>query len=376
MSIFKIKYTDKKTSARIGILQTKFGKIETPFFMPVSTKAAAKFLNPRQIEEMGAKATISNAFLLSIKPGTKTIQKFKGIKNFMNTSLINFTDSGGFQMYTKSLYLNSNEKGVEFKNPLNGEKIFMTPEENMKIQLAINSDVAMCLDRMPLYENSKEEIAKAVELTTKWAIRCKKTHDKLQKKISKLKKQLLFGITQGGIYSDLRKKSAQELVQLNFDGYSIGGFGMGETFEEEMKIVQEQKKIIPPEKPVYLMGIGSPKEILEAISHGVDIFDSRMPTQNARHGELFTSSGKIKILRKKYENEKNPIDKKCKCFTCKNFSCAYIRFLLKEQEPVGKELASYHNLYYLQNLIAEAKKEIKKGTFQKFKDKINRVYNQ
>lgn len=373
-SVFQITHKDKKTNARIGILHTKKHFVETPFFMPVSTKAAAKHINSKTLEQLGAKVTISNAFLLSIRPGTKIIKKLGGLGKFMNFSGINFTDSGGFQMYSKSIYLSSNEKGVLFKNPISGEKIFMTPEKDMEIQLNIGGDVAMCLDRMPLYEDSKKEIETAVNLTTAWAKRCKQHHDKLQSKIPNQKKQLLFGITQGGIYSDLRKKSAQELLRLNFDGYSIGGFGMGETFNEEMKIVKQQKSILPNNKPIYLMGIGSPNEILEAISLGCDIFDSRMPTQNARRGTLFTSKGKLKILNKKYETDKSPIDKNCKCFTCKNYSKAYIRHLLKENEPVGRELASYHNLYYLQNLIKQAKEHIKDNTFSKFKDKIKKIY--
>jgi len=372
--IFQITHKDKKTKARIGILKTKKGKIETPFFMPVSTKGAAKFINSKKVEEMGAVATISNGFILSLRPGTKIIKKIGGLGKFMNFKGANFTDSGGFQMYSKSIYLSSDEKGVLFRNPISGEKIFMTPEKDMEIQFDLGSDVAMCLDRMPLYEDSKKEIQDSVNLTTMWAKRCKKHHDKLQKKISSEKRQLLFGITQGGIYPDLREQSTKELLKLNFDGYSIGGFGMGETFDEEMKIVKQQKSIFPENKPIYLMGIGSPNEILEGISYGVDIFDSRMPTQNARRGTLFTSSGKLKILNKKYETDKSPIDKSCNCFVCKNYTKAYIRHLLKEEEPVGKELASYHNLYYLQNLIRQAKEEIKKGKFNEFKDKIKKIY--
>ena len=373
-SIFEIIHKDKKTQARIGILSTKKGNVETPFFMPVSTKGAAKFINSKKIEELGAVATISNGFILSLRPGTKTIKKLGGLGKFMNFKGANFTDSGGFQMYSKSIYISSDEKGVLFRNPINGDKIFMTPEKDMEIQLDIGSDVAMCLDRMPLYEDSKKEIENSVMLTTAWAKRCKQHHDKLQKKIPKNKRQILFGITQGGIYPDLREKSTRELLKLDFDGYSIGGFGMGETFEEEMKIVKQQKQIFPENKPIYLMGIGSPVEILEAISFGCDIFDSRMPTQNARHGELFTSKGKLKISNKKYEFDKSPIDKNCECFVCKNYSKAYIRHLLREEEPVGKELASYHNLYYLQNLIKDAKQAIKNGNFKEFKNQVKRIY--
>jgi len=372
---FKIIYKDKKTKARIGILHTKKGDIETPFFMPVATKATAKYINTKQLTELGAKAIISNALILSLKPGEKIIKKLGGIGKFMNFSGINFTDSGGFQMYTESLYLSSNDKGVYFKNPISGEKLFITPEKDMEMQLDINSDVAMCLDRMPLYEDSKKEIENAVRLTTIWAKRCKEHHDNIQKNIPREKRQLLFGITQGGIYKDLRKKSIKELKELDFDGYGVGGLGLGEKRIDEYKMIELQKSLLPENKLIYLMGIGNPIEILEAISRGIDIFDSRMPTQNARRGTIFTSNGKLRILNKKYESDKSPIDKKCKCFVCKNYSKAYIKFLLSQDESVGKELASYHNLYYLQDLIQQAKEAIKNNKFKEFKNKIKKIYS-
>lgn len=370
--MFKIIHKDKKTKARIGILETKNGNIETPLFLPVATKTAVKFIDNLRLKELNVKALISNAFILSLISDVNFIKRINGIGRFMNFHGINFTDSGGFQMYSKSLYLSSNDKGILFKNPINGNKVFMSPEENMKLQLKLNSEVAMCLDSMPLYEHSKKEIQEAVRKTILWARKCKKVHDKSQK--NKKERQLLFGITQGGIYKDLREKCIKELLKLNFDGYSIGGFGLGETKNEEFKIINLHKKLIQENKPIYLMGIGDPVEILEAIARGCDIFDSRMPTQNARHGTLFTSKGKLKILNKKYEKDRNPIDKKCDCFVCKNHSIAYIRFLLKEEEPVGKELASYHNLYYLQNLIMESKNAIRKNQFKKFIGKIKMIY--
>lgn len=372
--VFTIIHKDKKTKARIGILQTKKGNIETPFFMPVATKATAKFINTKQLTELGAKAIISNALILSLKPGEKTIKKLGGIGKFMNFSGINFTDSGGFQMYSKSIYIKSNDNGVFFRNPFNGEKLFITPEKNMKIQLNINSEIAMCLDSMPLYENSKQEIKQAVRKTSIWAKKCKNHHDALQKNISKEKRQLLFGITQGGIYKDLRKKSIKELKKLDFDGYCVGGLGLGEKRKDEYKMIELQKSLLPNNKPIYLMGIGDPLEILEAISRGIDIFDSRMPTQNARRGTIFTSNGKLKILNKKYESDKSPIHKNCNCFVCKNYSRAYIKFLLSQDESVGKELASYHNLYYLQDLIKQAKQAIKNNKFKEFKNKIKKAY--
>jgi len=373
---FHIKHKDKKTKARIGELETKSGKVETPFFMPVTTNGTAKYITTRDLEEMGAPSVISNALLLYFRPGIAVLREFGGIKKFMAWNGINFTDSGGFQMYSKHIFEKSEDKGVHFRDPYGGKKIFMTPEDNMKIQLQINSDVAMCLDSMPMYEHSKEDITESVRKTLLWAGRCKKEHDKLQAKRSFGKRQLLFGITQGGIYLNLRKECCEKLVKLNFDGYSIGGFGLGESFEEEMKIVEQQKKIIPENKPVYLMGIGSPWEILEAVSHGVDIFDSRLPTKNARHGQLFTSKGELKLMNKKYEKDTNPIDKECGCYVCEKYSRAYIRHLLQRDEGVGKQLVSYHNLYYLTKLLEKAKEEIKKGKFKEFKEKIRKIYRE
>ncbi len=371
--MFKIIKKEKKTKARIGIIKTKKGNVETPFFMPVSTKAVGKYINSEKLNELSV-ATISNALILSIAPGTKVLKKFGGIGKFMNYNGINITDSGGFQMYTGSIYISSNEKGVWFKNPFSGEQIFMTPEKDMQIQIDINSEVAMCLDRMPLYSDSKDEIKKSVELTTIWAKRCKIEHDKLQKKKKGNEKQLLFGITQGGIYPDLRKKSVKDLLKIGFDGYSIGGLGLGESKREQDRIVELQRKMIPMDKPIYLMGIGDPVEIVNAIAKGIDMFDSKMPTQNARRGTLFTSKGKIRIMNKEYEFDKKPIDSECKCFVCKNYSKAYVRYLLRQDESVGKELASYHNLFYLKNLIEESKLAIRKGKFFEFKRRIEKVY--
>jgi queuine tRNA-ribosyltransferase len=294
----------------------------------------------------------------------------------MNYKGINFTDSGGFQMYSERIYIKSNEEGICFKNPLNGEKIFMTPEKNMKIQLDIGSEVAMCLDSMPMYENSKEQIEEATRKTSLWAERCKLHHDSLQKEIPKNKRQLLFGIIQGGIYNDLREKSAKELLKLDFDGYSIGGFGLGETIEEEFNIVKRMKEILPENKPVYLMGIGNPVEILKGISMGVDIFDSRMPTQNARRGTLFTSEGKLRLLREDCKFDPLPIDKNCDCFVCKNYSKAFVRYLLINDEFTGKKLATYHNIFFLTKLIEKTKEKIKENKFKEFLKEVEEKYKE
>ncbi len=371
---FKILYKDKKSKARVGEIKTKKGSIKTPFFMPVATKASLKFLTTEDLKSIKVPAIISNSYVLHISPGEKILKKLGGIGKFMNYSGINVTDSGGFQMYSDKIYIRSNKKGIFFKDHQHAKKLFITPEKNMEIQLNIGSDIAMCLDSMPMINESKNKIEESVKRTIEWAKRCKLHHDSLQKTIPKHNRQLLWGIIQGGLHKDLRKKCAQELVKLNFDGYSIGGLALGEPKKEEYKIVKFTKKFIPENKPVYLMGVGSPNEIVEAISNGVDMFDSRFPMQNARHGTIFTSEGKLKIKQLKYSSDKKPLDHECDCMVCKNYSRAYIRYQLKNQETVGKRLTSYHNIYYLTKLMENAKKAIKTGKFNEFKNKIKELY--
>lgn len=364
--VFKILAKDKKTKARVGVLSTKSGKIETPFFMPVATKTAVKHISSCDLHGMGASAVISNAFVLFLRPGCELIKKMGGIAKFMSFSGIVFTDSGGFQMYSPRLYVGSKENGVMFRNPYNNQKIFVTPEKDMEIQLDLGSDVAMCLDSMPLISDSKASVSEAVRKTGVWARRCKIHHDRLQDGLKREKRQLLFGIIQGGIHDDLRGRSAREMKDMNFDGYSIGGLALGEPKEDEYRMIEIVKKIIPEEKPVYLMGAGDPLELLEAISRGCDMFDSRFPTQNARRGSIFTSEGRINIKAARFRDDDGPIDRKCKCFVCKKYSRAYIRHLLAQGEGAGLRLASYHNLHYLQKLIEDAKKAIKSGRFSEF----------
>jgi queuine tRNA-ribosyltransferase len=323
---------------------------------------------------MDCNAIISNTFILHLRPGEKLIKTLGGIGKFMNWKGINVTDSGGFQMYSPTLYLSSNEKGVQFRNPFTKEKVFITPEKDMEIQLDLGSDIAMCLDTMPLIEHSKEQVKLAIERTTAWAKRCKQHHDELQENIPKNKRQLLWGIAQGGIHPDLRKKSCEELKALNFDGYSIGGLALGETIQQEMKMVDIATKILPENKPRYLMGAGNPIELLEAISRGVDMFDSRFPTQNARRGTLFTSKGKLRIFRKEYALDTKPIDENCDCFVCKSYTRAYIRYQLFQEEAVGQRLASFHNLYYLQRLMKQARAAINSGKFKEFMNKVKKEY--
>ena len=363
---FTVEFKDKDTKARAGVLKTKSGEIKTPFFMPVSTKATTKYISTKDLEEMGADVTICNSFILSLKPGMDLVRSMGGIHKFMNYSGKVFTDSGGFQMYSPSLFLGTKKDGIRFKNPFSGEEIFIRPEDAMKTQIGLGCDVAMCLDSMPMIEVSKEAVEDAVDKTGEWARRCKDMHDALQEDLGSEERQLLFGIIQGGIHEDLREKSAKQLKEMDFDGYSIGGLALGETKEEEYKMVDVVKSIIDEDKPCYLMGAGEPVELLEAISRGVDCFDSRYPTQNARRGTLFTWAGPLKILKSDYEKDGGPIDKHCDCFTCNNYSRAYLRHLLKSQEGNGYRLVSVHNLYFLQELMRRSRMMIEVGKFGAF----------
>jgi len=370
MPIFTIEHRQGK--ARTGLLKTKTCTIRTPFFMPVSTKAAAKHLSAEDLVSIGAQATICNSYILSLRPGVPVIKKLGGIGKFMRFPKAIFTDSGGFQMYSKTFWVKTTHKGVIFKNPFSGERLLVTPEDSMKIQYELGSDVAMCLDHMPLIENSKEEIEQAVQTTSEWAGRGKISHDKLRKKQKNL--QLLFGITQGGIHDDLRRQSAKELKELDFDGYALGGLALGEDKQDEFRMIELQKRIMPEEKICYLMGVGDPLELLEAVSRGVDCFDSRFPTQNARRGTIFTSEGKLRLLSRPYEKDGKPLDTKCNCFVCRNYSRAYIRYQLLQQEGVGFRLASYHNLYYLQMLMEKAQEMIKRGKLHLMKKHLAGLY--
>ncbi len=374
-SIFTIQARDPASKARAGILHTKSGDIETPFFMPVGTKTAVKHISSGDLEEMRARAIICNAFVLHLRPGASSIQKLGGIAKFMAFPGIIFTDSGGFQMYSSQLYIGSKEEGVQFRNPYSGEKIFMTPEEDMDIQSVLNSDVAMCLDSMPLISESKEAVAEAVRKTTAWAARCKIHHETQQAHLPRAAQQILFGIIQGGIHAKLREQSALALVALDFPGYSIGGLALREPKEDEYAMIEVAKAHIPEQKPVYLMGVGNPPELIEAIARGVDMFDSRFPTQNARRGTLFTSTGFLRVTNAPNKEDAQPIDAACSCFVCKRYSRAYIRHLLMHEEGVGYRLASFHNLYYLQELMRAARSALLHGSFQQFKEEIKKNYS-
>ena len=357
--MFEVLYENQ--NARVGKLKTSHGVVETPFLMPVATRATVKHISPMDLEGMEANAIICNSLILHLKPGSNFIKECGGIHKFMTYTKTIFTDSGGFQMQTPSLFLGISDKKVQFKNPFTFQKTFISPEDAMKIQLDIGSDVAMCLDQMPHTSQSKDEWIEATKRTHLWAERCKKEHEKVNSK------QLLFGIAQGGLDKELREKSAEFINNLDFDGVAMGGLCLGESREAMFTAIDYQIPIFNPKKPRYLMGVGTPRDLIEAISHGTDIFDSKFPTQNARHANLFTSKGMLKLDKGSYAKDFGPIDDECDCYVCKNFTRAYLRHLFMLKEYTVYRYLSYHNVYFVQNLLKKARISIKENELEKFR---------
>ena len=365
--MFKLKAQENQ--ARTGILKTNHGNVKTPFLMPVATKTAVRYLSYNALEKIGIQAVISNSFILSLKPGADEIKKLGGIHKFSSFKNTIFTDSGGFQKMKQELLHKIDDQGIHFKSPFDGKKHLLTPEKAIDQQYKIGADVAMVIDDMPLYGNSREEVSKATHRTHEWAYRCIEHHKKINKN-----KQLLFGIAQGGVFKDLREKSAKFISALDFDGVAFGGLAIGETSKETYAMVNHQVKFFPENKTRYLMGVGSPIEILNSIEAGVDCFDSTFPTQNARHGTLLTFKGKLRIMQNKYKYDKKPIEKDCNCKACQRYSKAYIRYLLKMNQANGYHLATYHNIYFYNQLMEKIRIAIKENTFQKLKKEILKCY--
>lgn len=363
--MYKLSTEDGK--ARLGKLKTRHGTITTPFFMPIATKGTAKQVSMHELKELGTEALISNSFILYLKPGLEVIKHYGGIHKFMNWNGVVFTDSGGFQILSDSFLHKKEEKGVYFKNPYTGKISFFRPEDAMIVQQTIKSDIAMALDDVPHYGTDYNYIIDSMKRTHDWAERCIKSHTD--------KKQLLFGICQGGTFKDLREKSAKYINSLSFDGVALGGLGIGEGREKMYDSIKASIKNIDKNKARYLMGVGSPEDILEGISLGIDCFDSRFPTMNGRHGSLFTKKGKINIEKKEYEKENAPIDEGCKCFTCKHYTKGFLHHIYRTKEPIAERYGNIHNLYFIQNLIKESRKAIKNGEFNSYRKEFIKNYN-
>lgn len=361
--MYKILAEDKE--ARFGQLKTLHGTVKTPCFMPVATKTAIKFLTMEQAKEVNVQAVISNAFILSLNPGLEVIQAAGGLHKYEGWGGTIFTDCGGFQVSRESLILRKTESGILFKNPFNGQRVMCSPDYIMRFMQGVGCDVMMALDDMPLCGATKEEAMQSIKNTHKWQQKCKKLHTT---------NQLLFGICQGSIYSELREESAKFINSLDFDGNAIGGLAIGESKEDMYKMIDSAVPHLNPDKPRYLMGVGSPAELIRCIEKGVDIFDSVYPTQNARHDNMFTSQGVIRIDQAKYKDDKGPIDPECDCAVCKNHTRSQIYYLGKIGEPTAKIYKTYHNIAYLQKLMGQAREAIKEEEFVAFSNAVLKKY--
>lgn len=359
---FEVTKQDTSTKARTGRIHTAHGTVATPVFMPVATQGSVKAMTPEEIKGFGFEMIISNAYHLYLRPGHETVKSQGGLHGFMKWNGSIATDSGGFQVLSLSKVRKIKEGGILFRSHLDGTEHYLTPAKAIEIQQALGSDIMMCLDECPPYPATYEYMEKSVDLTTRWARLCKEAKTDSEK--------ALFGIVQGGVYPDLRKKSATELQEIGFDGYSIGGLGIDEPKEKLYEIAGLSASYLPAEKPRYLMGIGMPGDIVEAVSQGVDVFDCVLPTRNARNGSLFTNHGKMVIKNALYANDERPLDEDCDCYTCRTFSRAYLRHIYQAAEILASRLLTIHNLHYYGRLMRDMREAISKGEFSSFKAKF------
>ncbi len=353
---FKLLNTDNL--ARRGQLEFGRGKVETPAFMPVGTYGTVKAMTPEELTETGAQIILGNTFHLMLRPGTEVISKHGDLHDFMHWQGPILTDSGGFQVFSLAKMRKISERGVVFQSPVGGAKVELTPESSMQIQKALGSDIVMQFDECTPYPATEQEAAESMELSLRWAARCQDAHQG--------NPNALFGIVQGGMYGDLRAQSAEGLKQLGFDGYAIGGLSVGEPEAERNHILDLTLPHLPGDRPRYLMGVGKPEDIVEAVRRGIDMFDCVIPTRNARTGFLYTSEGIVKIRNSCYQDDTRPLDPACQCYTCRNYSRAYLRHLDKCGEILGARLNTIHNLHYYQDLMRQIRAAIEAGDFVNF----------
>ncbi|MFD1065370.1 tRNA guanosine(34) transglycosylase Tgt [Oceanobacillus locisalsi] len=359
--------TDKQTGARLGRVHTPHGSFDTPAFMPVGTLATVKTMSPEELHSMQANIILSNTYHLWLRPGEDIIEEAGGLHKFMNWDKAILTDSGGFQVFSLSDMRQIEEKGVHFRNHLNGEKLFLSPEKAMHIQNALGSDIMMAFDECPPYPAAYDYMKSSVERTSRWAERCLEAHRRPET-------QGLFGIVQGGEYEELRKQSARDLVSLDFPGYAIGGLSVGEPKDVMNRMLEYTTPLLPSNKPRYLMGVGSPDALIDGAVRGIDMFDCVLPTRIARNGTCMTSNGRLVVRNAKYARDFTPIDEHCDCHVCKNYTRAYIRHLIKCNETFGFRLTTYHNLYFLLKLMEQVRTAIKEDRLGDFKESFFEQY--
>lgn len=345
-------------TARRGQLSFPRGTIETPAFMPVGTYGTVKSMKPEDIKELGAEIILGNTFHLMLRPGTEVIQQHGDLHDFMHWDKPILTDSGGFQVFSLAKMRKITEEGVHFRSPVDGRKILLSPEFSMQIQRELGSDIVMIFDECTPYPATRTEARESMELSLRWAKRSKEAHTD--------NPSALFGIVQGGMFSDLRKTSSEELINIGFDGYAIGGLSVGEPKDERDAVLENTTPLLPTDKPRYLMGVGKPEDIVESVKRGIDMFDCVIPTRNARNGFIFTRYGRINIRNSQYRLDTDPIDDKCTCYTCQNYSRSYLRHLDKCKEMLGAHLNTIHNLHYYQELMSDIRAAIEAEQYDEF----------
>ena len=344
---------DSRTKARRGRVNTPHGPIETPVFMPVGTAGTVKAMKPEEVRDMGAQIILGNTYHLYLRPGHEVVKAAGGLHKFMNWERAILTDSGGFQVFSLGAMRKISEEGVEFRSHIDGSKHMLSPEKSMEIQNALGSDIMMAFDECAPYPADRNYVKNSLERTTRWLKRCKEYHKNTEQ-------QSLFGIMQGGMYKDLRKQSAEEIVELDLPGYAIGGLSVGEPKEIMYEVMDDCVDYLPADKPRYLMGVGSPDCLFEGVERGIDMFDCVLPTRIARHGMAMTSQGRVNIKNAKYERDFTPLDPNCDCYTCRNYSKAYLRHLFKSDEILSSMLMTTHNLHFLVNTMAGIRKPSRK----------------
>jgi queuine tRNA-ribosyltransferase len=348
----KFSVTARDGAARRGALELAHGRVDTPAFMPVGTYGAVKAMSPEELRALGAQIVLGNAFHLWLRPGLEVIAGHQGLHRFMGWNGPILTDSGGFQVFSLGAMRKISEDGVRFASPINGDRLLLTPEESMRIQMTLGSDIAMVFDECTAYPATEEEAAASMRLSMRWARRSRSAFEG---------SNALFGIVQGGMYESLRTESLEELRSVGFDGYAIGGLAVGEPAEERNRILGHLAPRMPPEQPRYLMGMGTPEDIIGAVNAGIDMMDCVLPTRNARNGWLFTRHGDIRIRNARYRDQLGPLDEQCGCYTCRHFTRAYLYHLQKVNEILGARLNTLHNLHYYQDLMRELRAAIEQG---------------
>ncbi|AKA71983.1 tRNA guanosine(34) transglycosylase Tgt [Clostridium scatologenes] len=371
------KLLKKSGKARRGEFTTAHGVIQTPVFMNVGTLAAIKGgVSSMDLKEIGCQVELSNTYHLHLRPGDEVVKKMGGLHKFMNWDRPILTDSGGFQVFSLAKMRKIKEEGVYFNSHIDGRKIFMGPEESMRIQSNLASTIAMAFDECIHNPSPRDYVEQSVARTTRWLQRCKDEMDRLNSLPDTINnKQMLFGINQGGIFEDIRIEHAKTISKMNLDGYAIGGLAVGESHEEMYRVIDAVVPYLPEDKPIYLMGVGIPSNILEAVDRGVDFFDCVLPARNGRHGHVFTKEGKINLFNAKYELDSKPIDEGCQCPACKNYSRAYIRHLFKAKEILAMRLCVLHNLYFYNNMMQEIRDAIDGNYFAEYKSEKLKQWN-